>query len=249
MMKAIYSILILLITLTIEGQNINLIKNTHPKARELKHTLNTTRDSLILDSEKTILQVEIFNEDYENLSAVEDNGVRISLKDLPVGKFVVEAKLTDRIIVMDLIKYSNTNNLALNKDEDVGGIGMMLDEQLNLVKTAPNNSIEFILTRHKPNRKTAKEKKYYWTVMRVNNGMTTNKTMRLADQKTVDEMILKHKLELKTSIGRRNELLILEIYDKSKFIESQVANPNYINSYTSEYFNVTPYYSSQNNIE
>jgi hypothetical protein len=254
MIKSIYTLLVIFSTATVSSQNINLIKNTHPKARVLDHILNETRDSLILKSETTILQVEIFNEDYENLIIVENGGIQIPLKELPSGKFVVEAKLTDRIIVMDLIKRDSANDrsnatVSFNGDDLPGGIGMMLDEQQNIVKHSPTTSIEYIFTRSKSNKKTTKKQKFYWTITKVNNGMTSNKTMRLANQETVDKMISKHKLETKTSNGRLNELLVLEVYDKTKFIASQVANPDYINSYTSEFFNVSPYYTSEINFE
>ena len=104
MIQKICILAILFSTVVVCGQNTTLLKNNHPKAKELKHHLNTTKDSLLLACEKTIIQVDIFNEDYENILIVEDSSAQISLNEVPAGEFFVEVKLADKIIVMNLIK-------------------------------------------------------------------------------------------------------------------------------------------------
>ena len=91
MFKKICTLLILFSSVIISGQNITLLKNTNPKVKELKHNLNASRDSLIMECEKTIYKVEIFNEDYEKIIIVEDFKSKIPLLDLPAGEFIVEA--------------------------------------------------------------------------------------------------------------------------------------------------------------
>jgi hypothetical protein len=250
MIKRIYTLLILLLTLSIYGQNATLIKNYNPKAKELKHNLSYVGDTLILASEKQIIQVDIFNEDYEKLVVIEDYNAQISLRDLPEGKFVVEAKLVDKIILMDIIKYDDFNETDNSSISDIAeGQGMMLDEGMNIIKNAPNTSIEYILTREKKTNTTNKSQKFYWIVIKVNNESGSTKTMKLVDQKSVDRMIIKNKLENSSAFGKFNELIVWEVYNTSKFMEQQVLNPDFMYSLSSDLFNTTPYYSTQKSLQ
>ncbi|EDP72275.1 hypothetical protein FBALC1_14277 [Flavobacteriales bacterium ALC-1] len=254
MIKSISTLLILFSTLIINGQNAILLKNFNPKAQDLEHTLNATKDSLILGYEKSILNVEIFNEDYEKKITVEDTETQISLSDLPAGKFVVHAKLEDKIIVMGILKRERINdadnsNMLLDKGDIAEGKGMMLDESLNLIKNSPKQSIEFILTRGKPHKQATKKRKFYWISFKINNESGSVRTMRLADQKSVDKLISRNKKEHASPSGKINELIVWEVYNTSKFMELQMSNPEFIKSITSEFFNVTPYYKSVNSSE
>lgn len=250
MFKKICTLLILFSTVIIYSQNITLIKNNNPKAKELNHSLNNTRDSLILGCEKTISKVEFFNEDYEKIVVVEDFEAQIPLFDLPVGRFIVHAKITDKILVMELIKYEATNSTSsLDKKEVAEGKGMMLDEKLNLIKSSPNKSIEFILTRGKTKKQATKTQKFYWTVTKINNEIGSSKTMKLVNQESVDRMILKNKLEYNSTEGRFNELIAWEVYNTEKFIKHQVSDNNYMYSQSSDFFNTAPYYTSSNNLQ
>ncbi len=105
------------------------------------------------------------------------------------------------------------------------------------------------LLSRKPRKATHKVNNYFWVKYEINNGSTSRKSMRLVNQKAVDKLILKHKLEIKTLKGKHNELTIWEIYNRTAFIKKQVNNPNYINVSNSDFFNVSPYYTSENNIE
>ena len=254
MFKNIFTVLTLLSSVIIYGQNITLLKNFNPKAKELKHSLNTAGDSLIITCEKTILQVEIFNEDYEKLIIVKGFETQITLDDIPIGKFVVEAKLADKNIVMDLIKHDHFNDrsnstLSNDKKEIAGGKGMMLDEKLNIIKSSPNKSIEFILTRGKTKKQTTENQKFYWTITKVNTESGSSKTMKLVNQESVDRMILKNKLEYKSTEGKLNELIAWEVYNTTKFIKHQVSDNNYMYSQSSDFFNTAPYYTSKNNLQ
>ncbi len=253
MIKKICILLVLFSTIIVSSQDITLLKNTHPKAKELKHSLNNTRDSLILGCEKTILKVEIFNEDYEKSVIVEAFKTQISLDDIPVGKFVIQAKLADKIIVIDLIKHNYFNaesnsKMSLEQKELAGGKGMMLDDGLNVIKSSPNHSIDFILTRRKTKKLSNKNQKFYWTETRVNTESASNKTMKLVNQEAVDRMILKNKLEHNSASGKLNELTVWEVYNTTKFMAYQVSNPDFIYSLTSDLFNTSPFYSTINSI-
>jgi len=254
MIKKIWPLLILFSTAISFGQDIILLKNTNPRAKELKHNLNHTKDSLIIGCENTIFKVEIFNEDYEKLIIVEDNEAHIPLNDLPAGRFVVEAQLSNKIIVMNLFRHdyvdnSSNSDLTHGEKEITDAKTMGLTKEKNIKKNIAHHSIEFLLSGRKSKQVSHKNQKFYWTLTKVNTGNTSSKTMRLANQKSVDKMISRHKIETKTINAKRNELIIWEVYDKTKFIKQQVANPNYINSSVSNFFDVSPYYTSENNFE
>ena len=254
MIKSIFTLLILFSTLIVNGQNAILLKNFNPKAHDLEHSLNTTKDSLILGYEKSILNVEIFNEDYEKMVTVEDTETQISLSDLPAGKFVVHAKLEDKIIVMGLLKRdpirdANNSNMSLNKEEIAEGKGMMLDEGLNVIKRAPKHSIEFIFTRGKAKKQTPKKQKFYWISFKINNESGSSRTMKLLNQESVDKLISRNKKEYNSISGNSNELIVWEVYDTTRFMEKQMSNPDFMYSSESDFFNSTPYYIKKNSIK
>jgi hypothetical protein len=254
MIKIIWTLLFLFSTAISFGQDIILQKNTHPKTKELKHNLNQTKDTLIMGCESSIFKVEIFNEDYEKIIIVENIQAHIPLNDLPAGRFVVQAQLSNKIVVMHLVKRDNMNdvhnsNLSTVEKELAETKTMGLSGDKNIKRNASHHSIEYLLSGRKPKRVSNKNQKFYWTLATVNTGDTSSRTMYLANQRTVDKMISKHKLEIKTSNARRNELIIWEVYDKSKFLEQQFANPDYINSSVSNFFDVSPYYTLENNFK
>lgn len=253
MIKTICTLLVLLSTISSYGQDIFLLKNTNPKAKELKHRLNSAKDSLILGCDTKIIQIDIFNEDYEKIVAIDGYDAQISLEDIPEGKLIVEAKLADKVIVMGLLRLAYDNDIAntsssLENKDVVEGHGMMLDESLNVIKKKPNKSIAFLLTRVKTKTESSKKTKFYWVVTKVNNEIGSSKTMRLVDKESVDRMILKHKQELNSVSGKLNELTVWEVYDTSKFMERQVLNPDFFYSLSSELFNTTPYYSTHDKV-
>ena len=253
MIKSICTLLILFSTVISYSQNFTLLKNTNPKAKELKHNLNTTKDSLILESEKKILKVEIFNEDYEKIVIVEDFIAQIGLNDIPEGKFVIETNLEDKNIIFGIMRYdyidsTENSNLLLDNKDIAEGKGMMLDESFNVIRKTPINSLEFILTGAKKKAKSNKNQKYYWAVTKINNEIGSSKTMKLVDKELADRMILKHKIELKSTSGKLNELEVWEVYDTIKFMEHQIIDPNFFYSLTSDLFNTTPYFSTHDKV-
>jgi len=232
---------------------MTLVKNFNPKAQELKHTLNNSRDSLVLECKNTILKVDIFNEDYEKITTVNSKNVKIPLLELPLGEFVVEAKLSDKIIRIDLVKHNfvidNTNASTQGKSIDIlEGQGMMLDENLRLIKSVPKLSLESILARGKEKSNTNSKRKYFWVSLQVNNDLGGNKTMKLVDQKLANKLIKRNKLEHSSASEKLNDLTIWEVYNKKEFIKHQISNPKFIHSASSDVFNVTPYYSTENSL-
>ncbi|WP_400074735.1 hypothetical protein [Winogradskyella sp. R77965] len=109
-MRRLYIFVFLLLPALGFSQKSTLLQNVNTRAKELKHHLNKTGDSLILECERTIYRVEIFNRDFEKSLIVKDSKVRIPLRDIPVGRFVVEAALPDRLIVITLLRNETINN-------------------------------------------------------------------------------------------------------------------------------------------
>lgn len=155
MIKNITTLIVLLFTLYNYGQNIILVKNTNPKAKELQHNLNFTKDSLILKCSSKIKKIDIFNEDHEETFEVDAYSKVVSLNEIPTGNYIVEVKLSDKRILIDLIKHPKNKEITTSKSrlkKIIEGKGMMLDENLNLITSSPHKSIESILTQANANK-------------------------------------------------------------------------------------------------
>ena len=103
-MRTLYAIVLLLLTTSVYSQKSTLLQNVNVRANELKHRLNKTGDSLILEGERSIYKVEIFNKDFEHSLIVKDSKIKIPLNNIPVGRFVVEAALPDKLIIITLLR-------------------------------------------------------------------------------------------------------------------------------------------------
>ena len=73
--------------------------------------------------------------------------------------------------------------------------------------------------------------------------------MKLVNKESVDRMILKNKQENNSASGKLNELTVWEVYNTTKFMKYQVSNPNFIYSITSDLFNTSPYYTTEDKIQ
>ena len=137
-MRILYPIAFLLLTTSIYAQKSTLLQNINVRAKELKHSLNKTGDSLILDGERTIYKVDIFNKDFEQSLIVKDSKVIIPLKDIPVGRFVVEAAMPDRLIVITLLRNETIsapiNTPRLNKKVSLFGSALAVTETTHTPK-------------------------------------------------------------------------------------------------------------------
>ena len=103
-MKILYTTVFLLLASLIHGQKSTLYQNVNVRANELKHNLNKTGDSLILKCERTIYEVVIFNDDFERVVRVRETNAVIPIADVPVGRYIVEALLSDKLIVITLLR-------------------------------------------------------------------------------------------------------------------------------------------------
>ncbi|WP_422105887.1 hypothetical protein [Winogradskyella sp.] len=246
MYKNLLALLMLFLTMVSNSQDIVLLKNFNPKAKVLQHHLNKTRDSLILDCSQSIIKVDLFNGDFEKTVEVNNSKVNITLNDIPVGEFMIEVQLDDRTIIMELIRYDRAKNSsnACDSGELAYEKGTMLDENLNTINVTTTNRIENLLS---PRKRTAK-KKFFWVILKISNAPGSAKTMKLVDETIAKKLIQKNKLESNNATRKFNELIVWEVYDSSKFMQAQLADPNYINSTTSDLFNVIPYYTTTKNL-
>lgn len=117
MLKNVYIFVFMFLTLASYGQKSTLIQNINFRAKELKHNLNKAGDTLILSSEKTIYNVDIFNQDFEKTVDVRSNETKIPLHDTPLGRLVVQAKMPDKRIIMTLLRHEEIENITSKKIE------------------------------------------------------------------------------------------------------------------------------------
>ncbi len=89
------------------GQKSTLLQNINFRAKELKHSLNESGDSLILSSDKIIYSIEIFNQNFEKRIEVGSKDVKIALNETPLGRLVVQANLIDKRIIMTLLRHED----------------------------------------------------------------------------------------------------------------------------------------------
>ena len=110
-MRLLYTLVFLLMTSVIYGQKSTLFQNVNVRAKELKHKLNDSGDSLIFKCERTIYEVVIFNDDFERVIKVRESEAIIPIGDIPVGRYIVEALLSDKLIVITLLRNEPIESL------------------------------------------------------------------------------------------------------------------------------------------
>ncbi|WP_299519638.1 hypothetical protein [Winogradskyella sp.] len=297
MLKNFFSLVFMALMIVCYGQKSTLLQNINYRAKELKHSLNEKGDTLILESAKTIYSVDIFNQDYEKTVEVKGNETAIPLHDTPMGRLVVQAKMSGKRILMTLLRHEKIEYTPANTSSDetlilsrpklqylnsslkpkikfkVTDKASILKlktivipffniqkqelETENILVTTPSEDDEVHQQRPKTSlssmlnwkpKKKIKSNRLFWICYVVNNGTNTRKIMKMMRHNEVDQLINRLKIENKTSQGKSNTLTVWEIYNSSKFMEQQVANPDYIHSTTSDLFNVVPYYNSSKDL-
>ena len=118
------------------SQKTSLLKNFNYRAKELKHDLNKDGDTLLLESSQTIYQVEIYNSFYEKKMSVNRYKTMIPINDLPEGKYIVEAVLSDRRIIMTIIRHVTAKEALLLNVEDVAMTEVGIESE-----TIPNEAL------------------------------------------------------------------------------------------------------------
>lgn len=209
------------------GQDIIFHENVNYRAGTLHQSLDENETNLLLESEsEKILQVDIFNNDYSKSIDVYSNKAKIDLTTLPLGNFVIQAKLNEKWIIMYLEK---------NRDVQIASSEQKA-KAIDDKGPPPVPNSEIITKKGDP--------RFYWVVSESNSSFGSNKSMRLEYKEDVAKLISKTKLELKSKNGKNNKLLVYEIYNRSKFMTEQLRNQEYYKTRNSKIFNVVPVYAS-----
>lgn len=239
MKKNLLAITCMFLTLFSYGQKSTLIQNINPRAKELKHSLNKTGDSIILESEYTIGKVVIFNDDFEKTFEVKHTKAKIALHTIPVGRFITEVRLNKKLIIITLLRFETLVDISkaiytMDKAPKI--------ENSKSVIHSENSGTTLSIVNSKG--KSAKNIRFYWVVNLINKGHSSRKVMRIADRETIAKIIKQNEIDLRTKSGRLNELTIWEVYDTTKFLRYKRQNPDYANDKKSDSFNTNPFYKS-----
>ncbi|WP_179354281.1 hypothetical protein [Winogradskyella vidalii] len=310
-MRLLYTIVFLFLTTITYGQKSILFQNVNDRAKELKHSLNASEDHIILQCERTIYEVVIYNNDFHHTIKVKDTATKIPIKDIPVGRYIVETLLRDKLIVITLVRNepfdmpesaplisANSNSLEINaptrnatvtalktpkKDNEVDGatvteelptsdhvnygsesaikktdLAVAAKSEANLTEKAGQKRNELLTAKEgKVATKSSTQNsleiasenadrvvRTYWVIYKMNNGHRSEKIQKLTDKATVDRMIKKNEIDLKTKSGRLNELSIWSIYDTTEFVRHKRKNKENYLAVDSESFNNVPYYNN-----
>ncbi|WP_422105896.1 hypothetical protein [Winogradskyella sp.] len=243
MMKTKYAIFCLFLTSLIYGQESTLLQNVNYRADELKHRLNTTGDTLVLEGERTIDKVDIFNDDFKKSFVIDDKKTLIPLTNIPDGQFITEVKVKDKLIIMTLIRHKPADNIS--KDLTTTHIQNISEGQTSIVQNETEGKLLAINTSETLKNTTPKKNvRFYWIINKIHKGHSSRKVMKIGDKETVDKVIKQNEIDLKTKTGRHNELIIWEVYDTSKFMKYKRINPDYANAENVDCFNTIPFYKS-----
>lgn len=238
---------LLLLATVVYGQKSTLLKNINYRASELHHSLNKVGDTLILKGERTIDKVEIFNSDFQKAYIVNRLDTKIPLTDIPVGRFVTEVKVNNKLIIITLLRHENFDNESdltetteIDTEEQNSIFGQSTHQNKSEGKSISNLDSEDVI-----DESLDKPIRFYWIEKQINKGHSSSKKMRIGDREVVDKMIAQHKIDLKSKAGKHNKLTIWEVYDTSKFLRFKKHNPDYATVKKADCFNTDPFYKSE----
>ena len=268
MMRLSCTLAFLLLTTLVYCQKTTLLQNKNPRAKELKHKLNKTGDSLILESKRTIYRVEIFNREYGKALNVKDSKVKIALDDIPMGRFVVEATLIDKLILITLLRDGSfssepsipvpSEKVAHVKKEKVSPLSRVFSKKekneskisttkiTSINKKAVVSPEKIATSKTNIENSTKKITKSYWLVYETRNRHSSQRIMRMADEALVTKMITRNNLDLRTVAGKSNILTVWEVYDVTKFMRYKRINRNKLIK-ESDCFNIVPIFKTKEN--
>ena len=256
------------------GQKSTLIQNVNFRAKELKHYLNKAEDSLILEGERTIYKVNLFNKDYDETIQVNNKKISIPLYDLDIGRYVIETILLNKRIIIVLFRNEPFTDLSeteispniedisevIEEEEEEEVVGTIIEEnpvqdieKENKKNKRPINSksISDLLNYKRPIVKKTfkkikeKERKHnYWVYYEINSGHYSKTIRKMATKEEIDRLIARNQLDVKTPKGQSNVLKIWQIYNASMILKHKELDKNFINK-ESPYFNEKPYYTTE----
>ncbi|WP_299101854.1 hypothetical protein [uncultured Winogradskyella sp.] len=253
-MRLQITLVYLLLTSFVYGQKSTLFQNKNSRALELKHELNKTNDSLILKCDRTIFEVVFFNDDFERVVRVRKKEAKIAITDLPVGQYIIETLLRDKLIVLTLVR---NEEFKLPKQDIIANVVKQEEKkptpsQLLNRETITKKSDLAVAGKKAVRTVEVKRKQstaLYWIEYKINTGQNTLKTEKFGDQATIDQMIRKIEIDKKTKTGRLNELIVWKVFDSSKFLKHRRANKNNYSTTASDSYNTEPYYKEVNELD
>ena len=263
-------LLFLFISTIAYGQKSTLVNNVNFRAKELKHYLNKTEDSLVLKGDRTIYKVNLFNKDYDKTIQVNKRKVKIPLYDLDIGRYVIETVLLNKRIIIVLFRNEPLiKQYVTEVAPDIEDTSDVLEDEKDIATTEDNSvdeEIEKEFTKKKTKfnsenindllnykrpiiKKTFKKKKKkesyynYWVYYKINSGHYSKTIRKMATKDDVDRLISRNQLDVKTLKGQSNILKIWEVYNSSMFLKEKKLDKNFINT-KSPYFNEKLYYTT-----
>ncbi len=245
-MKTLCIIIFLLVASFATSQNTTLIQNRNYRAAELKHSLNSSGDSLILEGLRNIYNVVIFNDNFTKTFTVENKSTKIPLADIPLGRFTTEVELDKKLIVMTLLRHkiieSISKPLVSLSDQQPTSQTELIPQHRGNAMTTETSGADLNQNEGDLNQNEVREVRFYWIINVINKGQSSRKVMKLGELETVKRLIRKHEIDHKTKSGMYNELSIWEVYDTSKFMKYKRMNPDYATTINSDCFNTRPFY-------
>jgi hypothetical protein len=239
-MTRLLTALLLLLATSAYGQKSTLLKNINYRASELYHSLNKTGDTLILKGERTIDKVEIFNNDFQKVYLVNSLDTEIPLGDIPNGRFVTEVKVSDKLIIITLLRHDSLEE----ENQEITEIETNEQNSIFGQSTYQSKAHGKVASEVETKEPLRKPVRFYWIVKHINKGHGSSKKMRIGDKEVVDKMIAQHEIDLKSKAGKNNQLTVWEVYNTSKFLRFKRQNPDYATVEKAESFNTNPFYKS-----
>ncbi|MDY2585724.1 hypothetical protein [Winogradskyella aquimaris] len=246
-MTRLTTILFLFLATFMYSQKSTLLKNINYRASELQHNLNQEGDTLILRGERTIDKVEIFNDDFQKVYLVNGLETKIPLTDIPVGKFITEVKVNDKLIIITLLRHDNFEETTENikEEQEATIVQRSTSGQSTYQNEAEGKTILPIESEEPLIETPPKPVKFYWIVKNINKGHSSSKKMRIGDKEVVDQMIAQHEIDLQLRTGKHNTLTIWEVYNTTKFLRFKRQHPDYATLKEADCFNTKPIYKSE----
>jgi len=103
----------------------SLEKNVNLYAAELSHELNSTKDTLLLQSPKKITYIYSINEDYKREidTYAGSNDVKVPLTNLSKGKHVFVVTEDRKRIIFVIRKYGETPSIKKVNEIEIASVG------------------------------------------------------------------------------------------------------------------------------
>lgn len=246
MIKIKFVLIFLLLSTSVFSQKTTLIQNINTRANELTHTLNKTKDTLILNCENRIFKVNIFNADFSKSFWIKSSEIEVPLNNLDVGRYAIEVILKKKHIIITLLRNEplpKIGNEIVIKEHTKTPITV---KNIKTTKATESVIIDDLATKKAKTTKrrtVSKSGYHYWLEHEINNGQSSRKVMKMASLREVEHLIAKNHLDIKSLKGKSNMLTIWEVYDSGNFVKERHNSPEFMTT-QSEYFNATPFYKS-----